>query len=433
MLTARDAVDDRVRLDVGADDYLVKPFALAELLARLRALLRRRFEGEGAVLRFEDLSLDSPAREARGERPFELTRIEFDLLELFLRHPRQVLTRDEILDRVWGYTSTRGPTPWPSTLATFDASSRRPANRADPDGARRGLRASRHVTFRSRLVPVMTVAVVLAVLAASAAPFCRRHTLLHSLVSSLATAAQSILSGEDFRVDDSQGRAVDRRRPAARDGGRSARDRPGPAVAADLAPSFFTTVTLDGNDLREYVEHLPAGTLINEEPFVEGGALQSPRSRRDYRAPQLGLSWSWSPWSGPAGVRAGWLVGRTALVPLDALTDPSKTSPRRPHSRRLEPGGSDELGRLRRTFNRLLAALDRAPSAEAAGARRRTRAADAATSLRTNLEVIRRLEELSAGDRAVLVDDLLPQLQELTDLVGDLSELARGDRGRRPG
>ncbi len=110
MLTARDAVDDRVQgLDAGADDYLVKPFALAELLARLRALLRRRSGSEGEVLRFGDLSLDLGTREARrGERAFSLTRIEFDLLELFLLNPRQVLTRDVILDRVWGYNFDSG-------------------------------------------------------------------------------------------------------------------------------------------------------------------------------------------------------------------------------------------------------------------------------------------------------------------------------------
>ncbi len=110
MLTARDAINDRVQgLDAGADDYLVKPFALAELLARLRALLRRRPEESGEVLRFADLSLDPVTREAsRGDRQFTLTRIEFDLLELLLRHPRQVLTRELILDRVWGYTFDSG-------------------------------------------------------------------------------------------------------------------------------------------------------------------------------------------------------------------------------------------------------------------------------------------------------------------------------------
>ena len=112
MLTARDAVNDRVEgLDAGADDYLVKPFDLAELLARLRALLRRRSAGEGTteVLRFEDLTLNPQTREVfRGERLVDLTKIEFDLLELFLQHPRQVLTREQILDRVWGYNFDSG-------------------------------------------------------------------------------------------------------------------------------------------------------------------------------------------------------------------------------------------------------------------------------------------------------------------------------------
>ncbi len=112
MLTARDAVNDRVEgLDVGADDYLVKPFDLAELLARLRALLRRSSvaEGDETVLRFEDLTLNPQTREVqRGSRLIELTKIEFDLLELFLQHPRQVLTRDQILDLVWGYNFDSG-------------------------------------------------------------------------------------------------------------------------------------------------------------------------------------------------------------------------------------------------------------------------------------------------------------------------------------
>jgi two-component system response regulator MprA len=106
MLTARTQVEDRVAgLDAGADDYVTKPFALEELLARVRALLRRTTEGDdGEVLRFGDLELDPGTREVRrGDRPIELTRTEFSLLELFLRNPRQVLTRSVIFERVWGY------------------------------------------------------------------------------------------------------------------------------------------------------------------------------------------------------------------------------------------------------------------------------------------------------------------------------------------
>ncbi|MFD5737063.1 MULTISPECIES: response regulator transcription factor [Streptomyces] len=112
MLTARDTVGDRVTgLDAGADDYLVKPFELDELLARIRALLRRSGYAagggapeEGETLSFADLRMDLATREVtRGGRPVELTRTEFTLLEMFLAHPRQVLTREQILKAVWGF------------------------------------------------------------------------------------------------------------------------------------------------------------------------------------------------------------------------------------------------------------------------------------------------------------------------------------------
>jgi two-component system response regulator MprA len=110
VLTARDSVGDRVEgLDAGADDYLTKPFALDELLARLRALLRRVHQSnpdelEAEVLTFADLTLNPATREVRrGDRPIELTRTEFTLLEMFMRRPRRVLDRSFILEEVWGY------------------------------------------------------------------------------------------------------------------------------------------------------------------------------------------------------------------------------------------------------------------------------------------------------------------------------------------
>ena len=105
MLTAKDTVNDRVQgLDAGADDYMVKPFNLEELLARIRALLRRTRPERPKVYQFEDLTLDTGTRQAiRIERVIDLTAKEYELLELFMRHPRQVLTREMIYDDVWGY------------------------------------------------------------------------------------------------------------------------------------------------------------------------------------------------------------------------------------------------------------------------------------------------------------------------------------------
>jgi two-component system sensor histidine kinase MprB len=295
------------------------------------------------------------------------------------------------------------------------------------------------VTFRTRLVLATTVAVVVAVLAASTAAFLvARNTLLQAADNSLTTAAQKIVyqNVEFGRTTATAAQVIDPT-GAVIVGGSLPVTPPVRSVAAGLAPPFFTTVEVGGTQMRELVEHLPAGTLLNPQgELIHGGALQiatllNVSSELNTLAVLLGVV----ALIGVAlAVVLGWLVARTALVPLNALSDTvEELAETTDVSRRLEPGRPDELGRLRRTFNRLLEALDssrRAQSQLVLDASHELRTP--LTSLRTNLEVLRRVDELTVEDRSVLVDDVLVQLQELTDLVGDLAELARGDQHPEP-
>ena len=293
------------------------------------------------------------------------------------------------------------------------------------------------MTFRTRLVLAATAAAVVAVLAASLGSFLvARHTLLQAADSSLTTAAQKVVAGQEIgSTTATLGQVIDTTGAVVSGGGLPVTGQVR-LVAVNLAPAFFTTVTVAGNQMREYVEHLPAGTTVQSGVLVDGGALQiATLLNVDTVLKKLALLLGSVAFVGVLlAVALGWLVARTALVPLNALTDTVEDLAETTDvTRRLQPGRRDELGRLRRTFNRLLEALEssrRAQSQLVLDASHELRTP--LTSLRTNLEVIRRVEELSAEDRSVLVDDVLVQLQELTDIVGDLAELARGDRGPAP-
>ncbi len=296
------------------------------------------------------------------------------------------------------------------------------------------------MTFRTRLVLVAAVAVVIAVLAACAASYVvARHALLGSVDGTLQTTAKS---AQDNNGQVSQANASHLGYQYVAPDGRVLGGGGLPVtpavrrVAAGQEASYFDNITVDGNDYRQLV--VDAGTVTVSRLGVgivySGPAalqLALPLASLESRLNQLGVILIVVAVVGIVlALVLAWLVGRTALVPLNELTAAvEEVAETTDTSRRLDAGGVDELGRLRRAFNHLLSALDRSQEAQRqlvldAGHELRT----PLTSLRTNLEVVRRLDDLPPEDRAVLVDDLLTQMGELTNLVADLSELARGDQ-----
>lgn len=301
------------------------------------------------------------------------------------------------------------------------------------------------MTFRTRLVLVAAVAVVIAVLAASTASyFAARNSLLGSIDGTLAATATSIVThggtiqesgatGVDDQYVEPDGTILQRSDIALPV---SAAVR---SVAAGRQHSFYATITVNGQDYRELVQSMGTIRVVSGGffEFETPAALQVvlPLTSVDRQLSSLGFTLTIVALGGIAlALLLAWLVGRTALVPLDDLTSSvEEVAETTDVTRRLDAGGADELGRLRRAFNHLLSALERSREAQRqlvldAGHELRT----PLTSLRTNLEVVRRLDELAPEERDVLVDDLLTQMEELTNLVGDLSELARGEQRQAP-
>ncbi len=305
------------------------------------------------------------------------------------------------------------------------------------------------MTFRSRLVVVAAIAVVVAVLAAAAASyFAARDSLLASIDGTLraeARATVQALRASTGRLQRRLGGLGYQGYQIVTPSGAVITGRGIPltasvkAVAAGTTPSYFAVVTIAGVEYRELVVGLGTVSVLTG-PYYAGttpAALQVvlPLASVNSQLERLSFILAAVAVVGVAlALLLAWLVGRTALVPLDELTAAvERVAATTDVSQRLDPGGADELGRLRRAFNHLLSALQRSQDAQRqlvldAGHELRT----PLTSLRTNLEVVRRLDQLSSEEREVLVDDILTQMNELTTLVGDLSELARGEQRPTP-
>jgi two-component system sensor histidine kinase MprB len=300
------------------------------------------------------------------------------------------------------------------------------------------------MTFRTRLVLAATTAVVVAILTASVVAFvAARSAVVSSVDVSLQSTASRVLNGGVLDGDGAYGNVVQ----VVTSNGSEVIDGQLPVtptvrrVASTQSGSYITNVTVKGVPMRMLVEPVPAFTEVRAGalvgPVLVPSALQLgyPLTGVNSQLRRLGFELILAALIGVIlAVVLGLLVARTALVPLNDLTGSvEEVADTTDVSQRLDPGGPDELGRLRRAFNRLLQALERSQDSQ------RQLVLDAShelrtplTSLRTNLEVVRRLDELSPQDREVLVDDVLTQLEELTRLVGDLAELARGDHVEHP-
>ncbi len=447
MLTARAEVDSRVAgLDAGADDYLPKPFALAELLARLRALLRRTAGDSTDAVRFADLELDPGTREVRrAGHLIELTRTEFSLLELFLRNPRQVLTRSIIFERVWGFDfgpSSNSLDVYIGYLRRKTEAGRRVA--PHPHRARCGVRVARGMSFRARIAIAAAGAVALAVVLASILVFfVVRDQLRTQIDEALESRAEQIAHIPIHEFESSSGETyVTLLRPGFGEPASSMQvvkadgeilrtpvddvKLPVPdaaiAVARGDAAGYFSDAHVSDTHVRILTFQYSPGYAVQ---------VARPLTEVDESLGRLRTFLILIAVSGIGAAAAlGLVVSRAALAPVRRLTDTAERVTKTGDlSERIDVSGRDELSSLASSFNSMLAALEDSTRAQ------RQLVADAShelrtplTSLRTNIEVLASDRALPPEERRRLLSDVVEQLGEMTSLIAELIELARTEQ-----
>ena len=451
ILTARHEISDRVAgLDAGADDYMVKPFALEELLARLRALLRRSSGSTTEVLAAGDLTLNAGTREVkRGNFDVNLTKTEFDLLELLVRNAGIVLDRGVIYEKIWGYD-------FETTSNSLDVYIGYLRRKTEPEGSPRLIHTVRGVGYvvklRTRIALTASIAVAIAVVLASiGAYFAARNELRDQVdeslieVSDQARGFQGLLNalgGPGL----GRGRVLQPRNafdalyiqallregvivPAP--GQELSFPVPVPAPDRELvlpvekediavvngAPSVLRDVVVDGRHLR---------LITSEHDF---GAIQIARSLDEVDETLAGLTVVLALVSiGGTVVAAalGLVVARGALRPIARLTKAAEhVAETQELGAHIEVEREDEIGRLATSFNAMLAALEESRQQQHrlvhdAGHELRT----PLTALRTNIELLAKAEGMPADQRRALLDDVTFELKELSNLVTEVVDLA---------